>query len=147
MLLQAPGITLTDTCVDFLTWTRASIRLWPDAYTVQPRLYGRSHTSPEAAGISRWLALEIINPPRKKGYRSPSATTQPGIFAFTMLGIGVFTGERTFGEARSETRGRIPEKPRDAESRGLTIGVWKLIQRCWHQNPIKRSDSDTVVNA
>ena len=34
----------TDKRVDFPKRTRAPFRLWFDAYTIQPRLYGRCHT-------------------------------------------------------------------------------------------------------
>ena len=109
--------------------------------------------TPGAVGISRWLAPELINPPRKKGHRQPAGTEQADIFAFAMLAIEVFTGELPFGDVRHETailmiaRGHRPEKPHEAESRGLTTEIWRFIQKCWHQNPAKRPDIGAVVAA
>ena len=107
--------------------------------------------TPGAVGISRWLAPELINPPRKKGYRQPAGTEQADIFAFAMLGIEIFTGELPFGDTRHETailmiaQGQRPEKPRGAEPRGFTSEIWRFTQRCWHQNPTKRPKIDAVV--
>jgi len=109
--------------------------------------------TPGVVGISRWLAPELINPPRKKGYRQPAGTEQADIFAFAMLDVEVFTGELPFGGVRHETvilmiaQGQRPEKPRGAESGGLTAEIWRFIQRCWHQNPAKRPHIDAVVAA
>ena len=109
--------------------------------------------TPGVAGISRWLAPELINPPRKKGYRQPAGTEQADIFAFAMLDIEVFTGELPFGDVRHQkavlmiSRERRPEKPCGAESRGLTTEIWEFIQRCWHQNPTERPDIGAVVTA
>jgi hypothetical protein len=109
--------------------------------------------TPGAVGISRWLAPELINPPRKKGYRQPAGTEQADIFAFAMLAVEVFTGELPFGDVRHETailmiaRGQRPEKPQGAGSRGFTPEIWRFIQKCWHQNPVKRPDIKTIVIA
>ena len=109
--------------------------------------------TPGVAGISRWLAPELINPPRKKGYRQPAGTEQADIFAFAMLDVEVFTGELPFGDVRHETailmiaQGQRPEKPRGAEISGLTTEIWKFTQRCWHQNPAKRPRIGAVVAA
>ncbi|KAF9646892.1 kinase-like protein [Thelephora ganbajun] len=109
--------------------------------------------TPGVVGISRWLAPELIDPPRKKGHRQPAGTGQADIFAFAMLVIEVLTGELPFGDVRHESailmiaHGKRPEKPQDAESLGLTTEMWKFIQRCWHQNPSKRPDINTVVTA
>ena len=109
--------------------------------------------TPGVVGISRWLAPELIDPPRKKGNQQPTATEQADIFAFAMLDIEVFTGELPFGDVRHESailkivRGQRPEKPHDAEIHGLTPDMWKFIQKCWHQNPAKRPDINTLVSA
>jgi len=109
--------------------------------------------TPGAVGISRWLAPELIDPPRKKGYKQPAATKEADIFAFAMLGIEVFTEELPFGEMRHETailmivRGQRPDKPCNTECRGFTPQVWKFTQRCWRQNPAKRPDIAAVVSA
>ena len=109
--------------------------------------------TPGAVGISRWLAPELINPPRKKEYRQPAGTEEADIFAFGMLTLEVFTGELPYGSARHETailmiaRGRRPEKPQGIESRGFTPEIWKHIQKCWDQNPAKRPSVDSLVAA
>lgn len=109
--------------------------------------------TPGVVGISRWLAPELINPPRKKGGRQPAGTEQADIFAFAMLVIEVFTGRLPFGDVRHETailmiaRGQRPEKPQGAEGCGFTPEIWKSIRKCWHQHPAKRpSVGDVVVS-
>ena len=107
--------------------------------------------TPGVVGISRWLAPELIDPPRKRGYHQPMATEQADIFAFAMLVIEVFTGELPFGDVRHESailkivRGQRPEKPH--ESCGLTPEIWKFLQKCWHQHPTKRPHISAVVSA
>jgi len=109
--------------------------------------------TPGVVGISRWLAPELIDPPRTKGYQQPAGTEQADIFAFAMLTVEVFTGELPFGDVRHEmailliVRGQRPEKPTEAESLGLTAEIWRFIQGCWHQNPAKRPGIDAVVTA
>jgi len=109
--------------------------------------------TPGVVGISRWLAPELINPPRKKGYRQEAGTEQADIFAFAMLAIEVFTGALPFGDVRHETailmiaQGQRPGKPQGAESRGFTPEIWKFIQKCWSQNPAKRPGMSDVVAA
>jgi len=109
--------------------------------------------TPGVVGISRWLAPELIDPPRKKEYQQPAATEQADIFALAMLDIEVYTGELPFGDVRHETaiimivRGQRPEKPPNADSRGLSPEIWKFIQKCWHPNPTKRPDINAVVSA
>ena len=109
--------------------------------------------TPGVVGISRWLAPELIDPPRKKWRQQPMATEQADIFAFAMLAIEVYTGELPFCDVRHETavlmilRGQRQDKPADADSRGLTPEIWKFIQKCWHQKPAKRPDINAVVGA
>jgi len=108
--------------------------------------------TPGVVGISRWLAPELIDPPRSNADQQPVATEQADIFAFAMLGIEVFTGDLPFGDVRHETailmivRGQRPERPHDCESRGFTPEIWKFIQKCWHPKPKKRPYIDTVVS-
>jgi len=108
--------------------------------------------TPGVVGISRWLAPELINPP-KKGRRQPAGTEQADIFAFGMLAIEVFTGKLPFGDVRHETailmiaQGQRPERPQGAESLGFTPEIWKFIRKCWRQNPAKRPSMSDVVTA
>lgn len=109
--------------------------------------------TPGVVGISRWLAPELINPPRKKGHRQEAGTEQADIFAFSMLAIEVFTGALPFGDVRHETailmiaQGQRPGKPQGAESRGFTPEIWKFTQKCWNQHPAKRPGAGDVVVA
>ena len=85
--------------------------------------------TPGVVGISRWLAPDLINPPRKKGYRQPAGTEQTDIFAFAMLDVEVFTRGLPFCGVWHETvilmiaQGQRPEKPRGAESGGFTTEI------------------------
>ena len=109
--------------------------------------------TPGVVGISRWLAPELINPPRKKGRPQPAGTEEADIFAFAMLAIEIFTGALPFGDVRHETailmiaQGQRPGKPQAAESRGFTPEIWKFIQKCWNQNPARRPGINDVVGA
>lgn len=109
--------------------------------------------TPGVVGISRWLAPELINPPRKKGNRQEAGTEQADIFAFAMLAIEVFTGALPFGDVRHETailmiaQGQRPGKPQGAESRGFTPEIWKFIRKSWNQSPAKRPGVGDVVVA
>jgi len=70
-----------------------------------------------------------------------------------MLVIEVFTGELPFGNVGHEmailmiARGQRPERPHNAESRGLTTKMWRSTQRCWHQNPGERPNVSAVITA
>jgi serine/threonine protein kinase len=107
-------------------------------------------TTPGAAGMSRWLAPEIINPPKHVTGRSESQ--EADVFAFGMVAVEVFTGNEPFGKLRNEaailciSKGRIPKKPNDPLEAGFTDGQWSLIQECWKKNPLKRPTMDEVVS-
>lgn len=79
-------------------WMYTSVRLRPDAYTIQARFYDRNHTW--GCGHSRRLAPELINLPVKKGHRQLLGTEQADISAFAIQGIEVFAGELLFGDVR-----------------------------------------------
>jgi len=121
--------------------------------TIQSNHAFMNAATPGVVGISRWLAPELINPPRKKGSRQPAATEPADIFAFAMLAIEVFTGALPFGDVRHETailmiaQGQRPVKPQVEESHGFTPEIWKYIQKCWNQNPAKRPIIEGVVSA
>lgn len=106
--------------------------------------------TPGVVGCSRWLAPEIINPPRK-GNRSRVESEPADVFAFAMVAVEVFTGELPFGEVRHETailmicRGCRPEKPENAQAVGLTGEMWKVLESCWQQNSKKRPTMEVVV--
>ena len=123
--------------------------------------YGLAHTNhhptftaaatPGAVGTSRWLAPEIVNPPRKGGNMPVWESKAADVFAFGMLAVEVFTGKIPFEEQKSEavalciSQGGRPEIPENAPVVGLTGEMWKLLEGCWQQNPKKRPTIEEVV--
>ena len=73
------------------------------------------------------------------------------VFAFGMFVVEVFTGKMPFEEQKNEavllriSRGGRPEMPENAQAVGLTGEIWKLLERCWQQNPKKRPTMAEVV--
>ena len=107
--------------------------------------------TPGVFGTSRWLAPEIIDPPRK-GRCRPLVESKPAdVFAFAMLAIEVFTGKVPFWGQKNEAvvirivQGGRPNMPENARLVGLTSEMWKFLEICWHQNPRKRPTMDVVV--
>ena len=43
------------------------------------------------------------------------------------------------------TRGERPSKPASAEEFGLTLELWELTKRCWHEKPERRPDAFKVL--
>ncbi|KAF9646167.1 hypothetical protein BDM02DRAFT_277822 [Thelephora ganbajun] len=107
--------------------------------------------TPGVAGSSRWLAPEIIDPPRRTGSKPLAASKPADVFAFAMLAVEVFTGNVPFGNMRNElavihiAHGKRPAKPQGVEQLGLTAEMWKFIEKCWSANPNKRPTIDEVV--
>jgi hypothetical protein len=70
-----------------------------------------------------------------------------------MLAVEVFTGKVPFGNMKNESvviqiaNGKRPAKPQAAEQLGLTVEMWKFIEKCWTANPNKRPTIDDVVRA
>jgi hypothetical protein len=100
-----------------------------------------------------WLAPEIIDPPSGAGSDPPTASKPADVFAFAMLAVEAFTGKVPFGNMKNESvviqiiRGRRPDKPLAADQLGLTVEMWKFVEKCWNQNPKKRPDIEKVVTA
>ena len=109
--------------------------------------------TPGVAGSSRWLAPEIIDPPTGAGSKPLTASKSADVFAFAMLAVEVFTGKVPFGDMKNESvviqivGGKRPDKPLAAEQLGLTLEMWKFMEKCWNQNPNKRPSIDQVVSA
>ena len=78
---------------------------------------------------------------------------KPGdIFAFAMLVVEVFTGQKPFGCSRYDVdtwmqmvEGKRPEKPMNVLGLGFSDGIWDLVQRCWAQDYDERPIIDDVV--
>ena len=106
---------------------------------------------PGVAGPSRWLAPEIIDPLSKASPKSMRASKSADVFAFAMLAVEVFTGKVPFGNMKNESvviqiaSGKRPAKPRAAEQLGLTMEMWKFVEKCWAGNPKKRPAIDELV--
>ncbi|KAF9647761.1 kinase-like protein [Thelephora ganbajun] len=107
--------------------------------------------TPGAVGASRWLAPEIIIPPRKRKNMLVMESKAADVFAFGMLAAEVFTGKIPFEGLRDEVVGRHilqggrPEIPANAQAVGLTGEMWKLLESCWQHNPRKRPKMEEVV--
>ena len=107
--------------------------------------------TPGAVGTSRWLAPEIITPPRK-AIGMPVMESKPAdVFAFAMFAVEVFAGRIPFEEQKNEavvlriSQGGRPEMPENAQAVGLTDEMWKVFESCWQQNPKIRPTIEEVV--
>jgi len=104
-----------------------------------------------ALAASRWSAPEIMDPSRKRSSMLAVESKAADVFAFGMFGAEIFTGKIPFEEQRNEAvvlhilRGGRPEMPENAQAVGLTGEIWKLLERCWQQNPNKRPAITEVV--
>lgn len=107
--------------------------------------------TPGAAGTSRRLAPEIINPSQKGNAAPMMESKAADVFAFGMFAVEVFTGKIPFEEqkygavALRISRGGEPEVPRSAQGVGLTSEMWGLLENCWQQNPSKRPTMEEVA--
>ena len=106
--------------------------------------------TPGVAGSSRWLAPEIIDPP-KQSPKPMTASKSADIFAFAMLAVEVFSGKVPFASMKNESvviqiaNGKRPAKPQAAEQLGLSAEMWKFIEKCWSTSPSRRPTIDEVV--
>ena len=81
--------------------------------------------TPGVAGSSRWLAPEIINPP-KPSSKPMTASKSTDIFAFAMLAVEVFSRKIPFWNVKNESvvvqtaNGKRPAKPQAEKQLGLT---------------------------
>ena len=104
-----------------------------------------------ATGNNRWLAPEMIKPP--SGEPAVGPESEPAdIFAFAMLAIEIFTGEKPFKEQGDLNvvdliyHGERPGFPQNAESAGLTTQMYEFLQRCWDPEPTERPTTNVVVD-
>ena len=105
----------------------------------------------ESLANSRWLAPEIMEPPRRRNVTAMRESKAADVFAFGMLAVEVFTGEVPFvGQGDGAVifqilRGERPKMPENAQEVGLTVEMWNLIESCWKQNPKKRPTIGEVL--
>ena len=123
-------------------------------YGLAPIISGPSFTTtatPDAVSNSRWLAPEIITPPRKGDATPVVESKAADVFAFAMFVVEVLTGRIPFEELENEEvvlhilRGGRPQMPTNAQELGFTREMWKFLESCWHQNPKKRPTMQDVV--
>jgi hypothetical protein len=63
----------------------------------------------------------------------------------------VLTGQQPFGNIKPlelsyhVSLGVRPEKPANAEAIGISDSIWKLIQKCWHGDKVRRPRIQEVV--
>ena len=43
------------------------------------------------------------------------------------------------------SKGKRPQKPRRFEAPGMTPAVWKIAERCWHENAKERPEVNAVL--
>jgi hypothetical protein len=102
-------------------------------------------------GESRWLAPEIMKPPRKGKVTVTRESKAADVFAFGMLAVEVFTGQVPLAEHENGAvvlrilEGVRPRTPENAQEVGLTAEMWKLIASCWQENPKKRPSIEKIV--
>ena len=105
--------------------------------------------TPGTAGSPRWLAPEILEPPKKATSKQTTASKSGDVFAFAMLTVEVFTGKVPFANMTNGSviiqmaNGRRPAKPQAAEQ--LTSEMWRFTEKCWSANPSRRPTFDEVV--
>ena len=73
------------------------------------------------------------------------------VFAFGIFAAELYTGTAPFETethavaAQNHGKGKRPEMSENAQQRGLTDEIWKLLERCWEQKPNKRPLMEEVV--
>lgn len=109
-----------------------------------------SATFTQSKGVSdssRFMAPELMMGPSTM---APSCD----IWSFAMTTLQLLTAKLPFAQYRSNTevviqchRGKRPLRPTDEETirKGLTEGLWLLLERCWVGEPEKRPSIDEVI--
>ncbi|KAF9781204.1 kinase-like domain-containing protein [Thelephora terrestris] len=84
----------------------------------------------------RWLAPELILP-EEFGFSARVCSKQSDVYALAMLmyeafsGLFPFEGYRDEGVILQVISGARPDRPHVGPERGLTDGVWAMMQECW----------------
>lgn len=125
-------------------------------------------STPGNEGTVRWMAPELLNPNLPEN-ETARRTLASDVYAFAMVAIEVFSGERTrhFMKQSSHTtptgnvpflgyrdevavyrmlNGIRPLRPGNSLEFGLTDEVWDTICRCWHGNPDERPNMPEIVD-
>ncbi|KAF8510225.1 ras guanine nucleotide exchange factor domain-containing protein, partial [Hysterangium stoloniferum] len=140
--LRAANILISDTEVACITDFGLSVLLEEES----------SSTAGESHGNSRWMAPELINP-ELIGVSSVKPNVHTDVWSYGMLCLEIFTGERPFhnririGAVITDLiNGARPTRPPpEVTQRGLSDGLWGLMQQCWLQAPASRPAVTDIV--
>ncbi|KLO05442.1 kinase-like protein [Schizopora paradoxa] len=108
--------------------------------TIESVRVATSASSSSSGGNPRWLAPELMSGPGK-------STCESDVYAFGMTALELFTEKVPFPDVYTASlpyaiaiAGLEPSWPGpEAEARGLTSKMWKLMKKCWSRNPSLRT--------
>jgi hypothetical protein len=114
------------------------------------------------------MAPELLNPTTLDLQTFPQSPASDA-YAFAMVVIEVFTGKKRFCKFKSKPdqdfsghipfaeirntkkvtqtvlKGARPDRPKNAESLGLTDDVWDIVRTCWQKDPDSRFGAFKLV--
>jgi len=109
-------------------------------------------TSINTAGVYRWTAPEILDPPVDATSANDSLslfTTKSDVYAFAMTVIEIFTGKIPFDQKKNDSSvifavltGGRPDLPAFLKEQK---GLGELVQECWNKEPGRRPTSREVT--
>ncbi|KAF9790534.1 kinase-like domain-containing protein, partial [Thelephora terrestris] len=109
-----------------------------------------SETIDSPGGTYRWMSPELLDP---EGFNSNGRSTRESdCYALGMVIYEVLTGLRPFHDMHDRTfigpvtRGKRPEKPREAESLGFSDTIWGLVQSCWSKDIAARPTARELLD-
>ncbi|KAG6846405.1 hypothetical protein H0H93_014132, partial [Arthromyces matolae] len=96
-------------------------------------------------GTTRWQAPELHDPENSNVHN----TKESDIYAWASTCYEIFTGNAPFYEIQRETtvalmilKGSLPTRPPAEDiswtTRGLSTGIWELLEECWKTEPSGR---------
>jgi len=101
-------------------------------------------------GTFRWMSPEFFYP-EKFGLEDSRRTIQSDCYALGMVMYEVLSGQVPFPRcdvyavvAKVSMGGR-PGRPRGAEGKWFTDGVWRIMERCWASKRDKRPEIEEVL--
>ena len=101
---------------------------------------------------SRWMAPELIQP-ELIGLTSAKFNKTTDVWSYGMLCLEVLTGQRPFHNRERSAAvisdlisGTRPARPEiEVTRRGLSDGLWDLMQNCWRRLPDDRPTMGEVL--
>ncbi|KAG6907970.1 hypothetical protein DXG01_006695 [Tephrocybe rancida] len=101
-------------------------------------------------GTPGFDAPELVDPDKDDASRKTEASD---VYAFGMVCYEILAGERPFGKVKAIAviqkimKGQHPQRPirKGPLERGLTEEMWKMMKRCWAQNPDERPTAAEIV--